>query len=91
MSKEINLTLEWNRRDANTLRGYLAGHAETTLFLLEAANPHGDVYLRGAFIPDAEEHELWDIENAKAAAGKYMLDWIGMVASHVASNDQGER
>jgi hypothetical protein len=86
MSKEITLKLEWERRDEETLRGYLSGHPETTLFLLSAANPQGDVKLRGAFVPDAEEQEVWDIENAKAAAGKYMLDWIGMVANQVASN-----
>jgi len=88
MSKEITLKLEWERRDEETLRGYLSGHPETTLFLLSAANPQGDVKLRGAFVPDAEEHELWDIENAKTAAGKYMLDWIGMVANQVASNTE---
>ena len=87
MSKEINLKLEWERRDEETLRGYLSGHPETTLFLLSAANPQGDVKLRGAFVPDAEEQEIWDIENAKSAAGKYMLDWIRMVANQVASNN----
>lgn len=87
MGKKINMQLEWERRDEKTMRGYLSGHPEITLFLLSAANPQGEVKLRGAFVPDAEEHEVWEIENAKAAAREYMLDWIEMTASHVVFNE----
>ena len=68
------------------MRGYLAGHPETTLFLLVAV-PDGQVKLQGAFVPDDEEQELWDIQNAKTAAHVYMRDWLEMFASYQAPNN----
>ena len=67
--KEIKLTIEWEHRDEETIRGFLRGHSETTLFLLVAADREGRVKLQGAFVPDEDEKETWGIENAKAAAG----------------------
>jgi hypothetical protein len=77
---KTKLTLEWAVRDAQTLRGYLAGHPETTLFLIISGNPLADVRLYGAFVPDNEEQKLWGINNAKDAAEQYMRDWLEMVA-----------
>ena len=68
------------------MRGYLSGHPETTLFLLVVASPDGRVKLQGAFVPDADEQETWDIQNAKTAAHVYMRDWLEMFASYQAPN-----
>ena len=84
--KEKDIQIEWEIRDEETIRGFLRGHPETTLFLLVAADREGRVKLQGAFIPDADEQELWDIENAKTAAGEYMRLWLEMLAGHIAPN-----
>ena len=83
------IEIVWERRDEETMRGYLAGHPETTLFLLVAASPDGRVKLRGAFVPDADEQETWDIQNAKTAAHVYMRDWLEMFASYQKLSHRG--
>lgn len=90
MSNPIELKLEWAVKDKFTLRGYLAGHPETTLFLLRhpiRLPPDGSdelVHFSGAFVPDADERMIWPMEQAKVKAGEYMMAWIGMVAGEVA-------
>lgn len=77
---KTELTLNWMPRDAQTLRGYLPDHPETTLFLILFSATPGNVKLHGAFIPDDEEQKTWDIKVAKAAAEEYLRDWLKMVA-----------
>ena len=66
---------------------HLVGHPETTLFLITPANPQGEVFLHGAFVPDdEEEEEKWAIENAKAAAERYLTDWVKIAITTIAAN-----
>ena len=83
--KQIEIT--WEQRDEETVRGYLSGHPETTLWLLKRARPDGRVNLLGAFVPDEDEKEEWDIENAKTAAHVYLREWLMMFAQYKAPND----
>ncbi len=70
------LVWEPHKRELITQRAYLHGHPETTLFLLSEWD--GEFKLSGAFMPDAEEEETWDEQNAKMAAQRYMVEWIQM-------------
>lgn len=77
--------ITWVQRNEETLKGYITGHPETTLFLITAI-PDGRVKLCGAFIPNDEEHEIWDLQNAKAAAEGYVIEWLETVGRKILSS-----
>lgn len=83
--------LQWELRNGETdLRGYLPGHRDTTLFFM-CPSPQGShqVRLIGAFVPDDEEREDWDVRNAMAAAEQYVLDWVEMFYREFSPNGGG--
>jgi hypothetical protein len=83
--------LRWELKDSETIRGYLRGHPEITLYLINTSRGEQRLLLLGAGIPDTEEHELWPgRENAQAAAEQYLLDWVKLAADTIASNDPRE-
>jgi hypothetical protein len=77
--------LSWERQSEQRMRGYLSEHPENTLFILDA-EPDGSVKMTGAFIPDAEESEIWEIRNAQAAAERYLMDWLKTFIGAIAAN-----
>jgi len=74
--------LLWENRTPTVLRGYLVDREHTTLFLIDLL-PDGRGRLSGAFIPDAAEGEVLDLETAKAKAEQYLLGWVHDVGSPI--------
>jgi len=76
--------ISWEFKNDEVIRGTIIGHPETTMFLINIQHD-GTVRLAGAFIPDDEEHEVRDIEYAKMAAERYLLEWLGKVGATILS------
>ena len=74
------ILIVWETVNAETVRGFLSGYPGTTLFTL-TATLSGSVRICGSLVPDDERQELWQIENAKAAAVSYVEEFILRVAN----------
>jgi hypothetical protein len=64
----------WRPEHNKLICGYLRGHPETTLFILELKG-NDQATLSGAFIPDADENEIFTIEDGKQLAELYLMEW----------------
>lgn len=84
-SQPVGSLITWEIKNDEVIRGTIAGHPKTTMFLLNAQFD-GTIKLTGCFIPDdAERNDVYDLDNAKAAAEGYLLGWLRTVGAAILS------